>query len=659
MQNKFKGIRGVLFRTAPRKCSKKAFDIIETERKELAETIRDRQDQIPNWKRLLMQVQRADTIGQIRSIWDDIKYHIATHKKNAGLSFIDIPDIIIDKVMADDSIMDDVISKVKHYTDMGMTKRDAREMLMSGRDYVDIFTQNVDRALLNAVKSEISDNELVTIFNALLDKAGFVDMEDDVMQSKSSKKNAMEFRKYPNMFESIMDGKKKKVPEMPKMGKHKVAKVVSVKVNKIQNQKPGIDFLLPMRRDLFDEDMGDYIGAISMSDPEKETEVFINSGYTEDEIMNVWDELRTLPYLGTMDLPKPVTVDVEISNDKIASTKKAQEDQTGKFVGMVWNLMGELNALRREVSHHRKSITDLGDAAYNLSQSNIDEDSKLVAKNAIMEVREVRSEFNNVVAALGNLHDRVKAMSTNLLDQFNLKKSGASKNAQMEDEIEEPVIMDSTWTVQVIDTINDDKMIQDVRVKNPDHDYLRYLNQYGKGLLDKAWKKREGQPRYVVQLLKDGDIVKDNQGHGGSVRTFEGKKKADHVLSKGEKKVIEAFANKQPAHAGLLESDGQKLETVGFIGSGTIATWGEDDKIHMDSSVPSSRFQMTIIRFLKTVAPRMDFADSWVASKHDSFTKEDKAIVSKLARLLNDKNKEKLMNMPMEEAVKIAKKIVK
>jgi hypothetical protein len=611
MQNKFKGIRGVLFRTAPRKCSKKAFDIIETERKELAETIRDRQDQIPNWKRLLMQVQRADTIGQIRSIWDDIKYHIATRKKNAGLSFIDIPDIIIDKVMADDSIMDDVNSKVKHYTDMGMTKRDAREMLMSGRDYVDIFTQNVDRALLNAVKSEISDNELVTIFNALLDKAGFVDMEDDVMQSKSSKKNAMEFRKYPNMFESIMDGKKKKVPEMPKMGKHKVAKVVSVKVKKIQNQKPGIDFLLPMRRDLFDEDMGDYIGAISMSDPEKETEVFINSGYTEDEIMNVWDELRTLPYLGTMDLPKPVTVDVEISNDKIASTKKAQSDPPRKFS------VGDI-------------VTDKGTPGKTYA---IESYGPYDQESGFYRVRLIDQSDKN--------HTPIYHNEPNL---------SLTKKAQLQSFEEEPE------DTEDIGPEDGDYFISNERGLEGGYE----VSQYGKFLgrfsdFDDVKEFIRGHAD-KEQFWPTVWLVDD---HGGVTPVVASKKKADHVLSKREKQVIADFANKQPGQAGLLESDGQKLETVGFIGSGTVATWGEDNKIHMDSSVPSSRFQMTIIRFLKTVAPRMDFADSWVTAKKNTFTKEDKAIVSKLSRLLNDKNKEKLMNMPMEEAIKIAKKIVK
>jgi hypothetical protein len=43
--------------------------------------------------------------------------------------------------------------------------------------------------------------------------------------------------------------------------------------------------------------------------------------------MNVFDELRTLPHLGKMDLPKPVTVDVTIGEDKTAKKVSSSEKE--------------------------------------------------------------------------------------------------------------------------------------------------------------------------------------------------------------------------------------------------------------------------------------------------------------------------------------------
>ena len=86
-----------------------------------------------------------------------------------------------------------------------------------------------------------------------------------------------------------------------------------VKVQKVNSQ---MDFLMPEHADLYDAKLGDSIGAISFTDIEKQTQTFLDSGYTEEELMSLYSEFHELANMQEMDLPKPVKVSVEFEDEK-------------------------------------------------------------------------------------------------------------------------------------------------------------------------------------------------------------------------------------------------------------------------------------------------------------------------------------------------------
>jgi len=85
--------------------------------------------------------------------------------------------------------------------------------------------------------------------------------------------------------------------------------------------------------------------------------------------------------------------------------------------------------------------------------------------------------------------------------------------------------------VEVIDTINDDKYVQQVRG--------------GEDMFQKMLRKYKA-PRYTVQLLEDDEIIADNQGgyEGGKIRRWDKKAAAapGALLSDGIRDTLEAFA---------------------------------------------------------------------------------------------------------------------
>lgn len=95
---------------------------------------------------------------------------------------------------------------------------------------------------------------------------------------------------------------------------------VTVQVSKIKyDLYHGIEFELPMQDDLYDEKASDYIGSVSL-DVEDAIEKFINAGYSDEEITQLFDEARATGQdhahgvsYSEVDLPKPVTIDVGIN----------------------------------------------------------------------------------------------------------------------------------------------------------------------------------------------------------------------------------------------------------------------------------------------------------------------------------------------------------
>lgn len=73
------------------------------------------------------------------------------------------------------------------------------------------------------------------------------------------------------------------------------------------------------------------------------------------------------------------------------------------------------------------------------------------------------------------------------------------------------------------------------------------------------------------------------------------------ALTTAEKKVVDAFYEKKPAHAGMLTTDGKKLEKVGLGGS-NFAQW-EGGKIVVDDSRPQVASDQEILRYMKKSIP--------------------------------------------------------
>jgi len=94
-------------------------------------------------------------------------------------------------------------------------------------------------------------------------------------------------------------------------------KKVTVMVSRVSKYLGGdLEFQLPQKTEFFDEEANDYIASVSFSDIEEEIKVFKDSGWTEDEIRDMYQDACP-PIDGghrrhDTDLMRPVAVTVTI-----------------------------------------------------------------------------------------------------------------------------------------------------------------------------------------------------------------------------------------------------------------------------------------------------------------------------------------------------------
>jgi hypothetical protein len=122
------------------------------------------------------------------------------------------------------------------------------------------------------------------------------------------------------------------------------------------------------------------------------------------------------------------------------------------------------------------------------------------------------------------------------------------------------------------------------KIGNTAFEYVRFGNPF----------QVDGEAKYVPIADVTAEMVKQNLG------VKEAKVNEEKRLTLTDKKVIRAFTEKKPAEGKLLSTDGKKLETIGFMGSGTIAQWGGDMVAFQDVG---SRLGDQIVRAVKKELP--------------------------------------------------------
>ncbi len=105
---------------------------------------------------------------------------------------------------------------------------------------------------------------------------------------------------------------------------------VKVEVNSVSKYLGGdLEFNLPQQPELFDEVANDYIGSVSFDDIEKEIQVFTDSGWSEDEIREMYKEACPPMDGESMRkdtvLKRPVTVTLTIRQWRLGLEAKAMQ----------------------------------------------------------------------------------------------------------------------------------------------------------------------------------------------------------------------------------------------------------------------------------------------------------------------------------------------
>lgn len=120
-----------------------------------------------------------------------------------------------------------------------------------------------------------------------------------------------------------------------------------------------------------------------------------------------------------------------------------------------------------------------------------------------------------------------------------------------------------------------------------------------------ATLQEEGMgPAELEERLKDTKQFEFNYNVPKKVETKAEPKTAEikvAALTAAEKKVVDAFYEKKPAHGGMLTTDGKKLEKNGLGGS-NFAKW-DGDKIVVDDSRPQVKNDEEILRYMKKSIP--------------------------------------------------------
>lgn len=106
------------------------------------------------------------------------------------------------------------------------------------------------------------------------------------------------------------------MPAKPPAGFKEVQVQATVKKVSFDRNTGAVEFLLPMNKKYYDGYLRDYLASVQETDPKEQINVFLKSGYTDDEIEAVHEEARRAIWPKTYTLPKPVKIKVGVFKRK-------------------------------------------------------------------------------------------------------------------------------------------------------------------------------------------------------------------------------------------------------------------------------------------------------------------------------------------------------
>jgi hypothetical protein len=120
-----------------------------------------------------------------------------------------------------------------------------------------------------------------------------------------------------------------------------------------------------------------------------------------------------------------------------------------------------------------------------------------------------------------------------------------------------------------------------------------------------AWKKWDVKELVRLQVLSKRageDLQRDLDNQEEDLQA------EDLSLSPADKKVIDAFTDKQSADSKKLTSDGTTLDG-NWMGGSKLAYW-KGDKIHVGEGRPHVRSDQTVLAYLRKMTPKNDMAEA-------------------------------------------------
>jgi len=143
----------------------------------------------------------------------------------------------------------------------------------------------------------------------------------------------------------------------------------------------------------------------------------------------------------------------------------------------------------------------------------------------------------------------------------------------------------ANYTIEVIDTLNDE-VVQNIRGDdNPEDRFQKMLDKYGDRL-----------DQYVIQLLKDGKIVKDTQGLGGTIRDFNARRRIAMEFAISDRQGLLGYVEGKDEHDAKLNW----LEENGDIEN--ISTSEFDDL----EAVPTSNSEACLKRTMRRLRAQQE-----------------------------------------------------
>ena len=89
-------------------------------------------------------------------------------------------------------------------------------------------------------------------------------------------------------------------------------KFKEIEVEEIRKTSMGYEFVISDKVSPYDEFLGDKIGGVEYLDFEEFTNTFLKQQYSEEEMINIYDELRYSEFTWTpFKLPKPLKIEVQ------------------------------------------------------------------------------------------------------------------------------------------------------------------------------------------------------------------------------------------------------------------------------------------------------------------------------------------------------------